>query len=186
MWPFRRREGDSTSNLGPDQRRSLRGGPPNDWASLPPIQRTIQAAPLVVGTRSFEAILASWKGPAVALEPLGHNVTLEAPSGIITGIAAPVAARDPGPGEPGAEPGIQRAWAPRPSPVSTMAGPLAHPVEAAAQSLVHQDEVPVGPAATISEPAGALTHAPRPDVPRLTLEAVALDRAVERSPDLTR
>jgi hypothetical protein len=58
-----------------------------DWASLPPIQRAIGEPELTAPTAQFVDSLAGSHDPDLSLEPLGHHVSLDAPHGLITGIA---------------------------------------------------------------------------------------------------
>ena len=60
------------------------------WRDLPPLQRVVGAAPLVAPNAIFESQLASSRPAPIALAPLGHARGLEAPAGLVTGIAAPV------------------------------------------------------------------------------------------------
>jgi len=60
------------------------------WRDLPPLQRVVGAAPLVAPNAAFESRLASSRPAPLALAPLGHERGLEAPAGLVSGIAAPV------------------------------------------------------------------------------------------------
>jgi hypothetical protein len=59
------------------------------WAGLPAISRAIGPPPLVAPNRPFAAALASSEPPPPILAPLSHGHSLEAPKGIVSGIARP-------------------------------------------------------------------------------------------------
>ncbi|HVH64956.1 MAG TPA: hypothetical protein VM674_02900 [Candidatus Acidoferrum sp.] len=85
MWPFSRKP-EPTS--GPEPAPAT----PQvhfDWKALPSIQRTIADHPLTVPTESFASDLSTHDDPRAVANPLGHKVTLEAPPGIVLGIARP-------------------------------------------------------------------------------------------------
>src|SRR5262245_45552203 len=56
------------------------------WRDLPPIQRSIGEAPIVAGSPSFAEGLPGHRPAPLALEPLGHEVGLDAPAGIVLGV----------------------------------------------------------------------------------------------------
>lgn len=64
-----------------------------DWSSQPPIQRVAGPIELTAPADTMLAGLTSRNLPEFALQPLGHEVRLEAPAGIATGIANPIATR---------------------------------------------------------------------------------------------
>ena len=79
MWPFRRARRPSPT--GP---RS----PVREWASVPPIQRTVAVMDGTFGTASFEQELATRLSPQF-LEPLGHEVSPAAPTGVMSNVLTP-------------------------------------------------------------------------------------------------
>jgi len=81
--------GDSSASPTPDQAPGNTLARPA-WRDLPPLQRMVGAAPLVAPNAAFEALLASSRPAPLALAPLGHDRGLEAPAGLVSGIAAPV------------------------------------------------------------------------------------------------
>lgn len=58
-----------------------------EWASLPAIQRVLGEPQLTAASSEFVHSLAGTRDPDLSLEPLGHHVSLEAPSGLVSGIA---------------------------------------------------------------------------------------------------
>src|SRR5919204_3059025 len=62
------------------------------WAGLPALPRAGGDVELTAPTRSFLRSLTGRREPPVSLAPLGHDVRLQAPSGIATGIARAVRA----------------------------------------------------------------------------------------------
>jgi hypothetical protein len=87
-WPFhfgKRAVGDGAAAAQPT-------GPPSrrEWASLPAIQRAIGEAPLTAGTPEFVDSLAGSRDPDLSLEILGHHVSMDAPHGLVSGIARPI------------------------------------------------------------------------------------------------
>ena len=64
--------------------------PVREWASLPAIQRVLGEPQLTASTSDFVRSLAGTHDPDLSLEPLGHHVSVEAPPGLVTGIARTV------------------------------------------------------------------------------------------------
>lgn len=83
-WQFWRR-----SAAEPEQAAPSQPAPRADWTRLPPIQRTLGPPPETGGGRGFVRDLAGSHPPELALQPLGHEVSADAPSGLIN--ASPVA-----------------------------------------------------------------------------------------------
>ena len=82
-WPFhfgRSPDGGKARAQEPAPRR-------RDWESLPPIQRAVADPELTAPTMDFVESLAGSHDPATSLEPLGHHVSIEAPHGLVSGIA---------------------------------------------------------------------------------------------------
>jgi len=73
---------------------------PADWRSLPPIQRSVGAAPLTAWTVPFGRELAGLRSPDPILRPLAHDLAADGPAGLVSGIATPLVAR----GAPAAAP----------------------------------------------------------------------------------
>ena len=57
------------------------------WRDVPPIARAVRPAPLVARTVEFGHELTGHQPAPLALEPLGHEVHHDAPSGIASGLA---------------------------------------------------------------------------------------------------
>src|SRR6266700_911391 len=64
--------------------------PVREWESLPAIQRTGGGSHLTAPTAAFVNSLAGTHDPDLSLEPLGHHVSLDAPPGLVTGLARSV------------------------------------------------------------------------------------------------
>src|SRR5215831_4398141 len=54
-----------------------------DWATLPPIQRTVAEPALTAPTPEFIDSLAGAHEADLSLQPLGHHVMLDAPHGLV-------------------------------------------------------------------------------------------------------
>ncbi|HXN01561.1 MAG TPA: hypothetical protein VN973_06710 [Candidatus Dormibacteraeota bacterium] len=85
MWPFTRKA-DTASPVAPTPAMPQIHF---DWKHLPPIQRSVAELPLTIPTEPFAAELATHQDPRATAQPLGHNVSLEAPAGIVLGMARP-------------------------------------------------------------------------------------------------
>ena len=83
MWPFSRKPERSSAPEPTPATPQVHF----DWKGLPSIQRTIADHPLTVPTESFAADLSTHDDPRAVAKPLGHQVSLEAPPGIVLGIA---------------------------------------------------------------------------------------------------
>ena len=93
MWPFQRKtQAPADSGSRPAPAPVIR----RDWTGLPPIQRLIGAHPLTAPSDRFSDDLATHHDPSVSTEPMGHQVSAEAPSGIVLALARPTT-RDDGP-----------------------------------------------------------------------------------------
>ncbi len=149
--------------------------PADTWRSVPAIQRTMGPAPLVAPTAAFKANLAAARRAPIALAPLGHQRGLQAPAGLVLGIAAPVQrAAEPVPasvrpptranhrGAGGAGPEAQAWEAPRLSDtdvIGSVAWPAFGPGDQAVSPGVPVRQAPVvSPAA----PPASLVRAPSP------------------------
>src|SRR6266700_3472732 len=74
-WPFHVGSRADAVPVAPSRRR--------DWASLPPIQRTIAEPALTAPTPEFIDSLAGAHEADLSLQPLGHHVSLDAPHGLV-------------------------------------------------------------------------------------------------------
>jgi hypothetical protein len=84
MWPFRRRT--ATTSVAPVHRAG-----PADWRRLAPIT-LVQASPTTTVDRGFESRLATRQSP-LFVEPLGHQLTSDGPSGRVAAAVVPGAPR---------------------------------------------------------------------------------------------
>jgi hypothetical protein len=85
VWPFTRKTDASSADRQAAPVPQIRF----DWKAVPPIQRLIADHPLTVPTEPFAADLVTHHDPRAIAQPLGHNVSLEAPRGLVLGIAHP-------------------------------------------------------------------------------------------------
>lgn len=91
MWPFRRK-GESSAAAGPSPVAApvIR----YDWAELPPIQRTVGKHPLTAPSDRFSDDLATHRDPSLSSDAMGHEVSAEAPAGIVLSLARPTTRSD--------------------------------------------------------------------------------------------
>ncbi|HXM58568.1 MAG TPA: hypothetical protein VOB72_24420, partial [Candidatus Dormibacteraeota bacterium] len=61
-----------------------------EWSGLPPIQRAAGDLAPTAAAREFAAGLPGAVGVPLALQPLGHARALDAPAGLVGGVALPV------------------------------------------------------------------------------------------------
>jgi len=87
MWPFRRKAEASPAAGGPQPVP----GPVirRDWVGLPPIQRLIGEHPLTAPSERFSDDLATHHDPSISTGTMGHQVSAEAPAGIVLALARP-------------------------------------------------------------------------------------------------
>src|SRR5213594_4321373 len=195
MWLFRRKAEASPAASGPQPVP----GPVirRDWVGLPPIQRLIGEHPLTAPSDRFSDDLATHHDPSISTGRMGHQVSAEAPAGIVLALARP-STRSDGPAmiprprvqrrvdgavaESGEWDGDEAASVEtRPSPLPASAPAVAvHELPVVTPEPVAQRLVSVSPEA--------------PPAPRLTLgqsrrlglgppiKRVA-DRSVQRAPD---
>jgi len=91
VWPFQRKaEAPVDSGSRPAPAPVIR----RDWSGLPPIQRLIGAHPLTAPSDRFSNDLATHHDPSVSTEPMGHQVSAEAPAGIVLALARPTTRND--------------------------------------------------------------------------------------------
>ena len=101
-WPFARsRDSASPPAAAPDSEQRPAGGA---WRGLPPLDETIGPPPLVAPVRPFAQAMAAGNPPPPIIAPLSHGRSLEAPRGIVVGIARPTVAR-PTSNRPAGHPG---------------------------------------------------------------------------------
>ena len=93
-WPFRRaqrspsEDGHAQSEGVAAMARPAR----DDWRRLPPLDETLGPPPLIAPPRPFAAALAAGNPPPPILAPLSHGRSLEAPRGLVVGLARPTEA----------------------------------------------------------------------------------------------
>ena len=100
-WPFGRGTTSGAAASEPaapaDTDPAFAPSPPADapatgaWASLPAIQRTVGAVPLVAPTAGFLGDVPGTRPLPPIVQPLGHESTPTAPSGLVAAHATPVA-----------------------------------------------------------------------------------------------
>ncbi len=151
-WPFGRTSppGDGSANRAPDSGADPAIVRPRDaWRSLPVIQRVVGRPPTVAPARPFADQLATRQAPALALQPLGHEISSLASPGLVAGVVTPVGAAHSSrvdlplqravEGGPGAEPEAV-GWS-----SFEATGPVAPLHEAPAGDRVASGENPVRP-----------------------------------------
>src|ERR1700737_896283 len=91
MWPFRRKaEAAPAGGPQPVPAPVIR----RDWVGLPPIQRLIGAHPLTAPSDRFSDDLATHHDPSVSSDTMGHQVSAEAPAGLVLALARPTTRSD--------------------------------------------------------------------------------------------
>ncbi len=91
MWPFRRRvEAPAADGPHPVPAPVIR----RDWVGLPPIQRFVGAHPLTAPSDEFSNDLATHQDPSVSTDTMGHQVSAEAPPGLVLALARPTTRSD--------------------------------------------------------------------------------------------
>ena len=86
-WPFGRTAdpADGNANQGPVPAPTVR----TDWSHLPPIQRAIIEHPMTAPAGVFNAGLATHQDPTVLARSLGHEISQDAPRGLVLGAVQP-------------------------------------------------------------------------------------------------
>src|SRR5215472_15477689 len=85
-WPLRRRRDVRPEGTGPDEDVAR---PSGQWRELPAVGDLLPPQP-TAGSREFVQTLPSrWQQPPV-LGRLGHDVTAQAPGGLVSGLAREV------------------------------------------------------------------------------------------------
>src|SRR5438132_2222435 len=91
MWPFRRKlEAPPAGGPPPAPAPVIR----RDWVGLTPIQRVIGAHPLTAPSDQFSADLATHQDPSVSSDTMGHQVSADAPAGLVLALARPTTRSD--------------------------------------------------------------------------------------------
>src|SRR5437016_640480 len=103
MWPFRRKlEAPPAGGPPPAPAPVIR----RDWVGLTPIQRVIGAHPLTAPSDRFSDDLATHRDPSVTSDTMGHQVSADAPAGLVLALARPTTRSDGPPMIP--RPRVQR------------------------------------------------------------------------------
>src|SRR5438445_2488014 len=94
-WPF----GHKADPAGGDAAQGPVPAPTvrTDWSHLPPIQRAISEHPLTAPASVFNAGLATHQDPTVLARSLGHEISQDAPRGLVLGtipLARPITRAD--------------------------------------------------------------------------------------------
>ena len=145
------------------------------WATLPPIQRTVSAAPLVAPAAPFLADVPGHRPLPPIVQPLGHDTGPTAPPGLVVAHVATVPSLTSRASMP-TRPVQRRASdvAPVAAPVDEAAGRSTEPANPAWTSPVAAAPSPavgsapvrkvaaVSPAATVTPAARPLTRSPEP------------------------
>ena len=91
MWPFRRKlEAPPAGGPPPAPAPVIR----RDWVGLTPIQRVIGAHPLTAPSDQFSADLATHQDPSVSSDTMNHQVSADAPAGLVLALARPTTRSD--------------------------------------------------------------------------------------------
>jgi len=166
MWPFGRGRSKPEPQAGPPPAAA----PVNrrDWTGLPPIQRTIAEHPLTAPSDRFSDALATHHDPSISSDQMGHQVSADAPSGIVLTVARTATTRRDGPAMIPRPPVQRRAQDALPlsgewngddeaAPVAARPAPL--PVPTAIQRTAHASG---SPAASPPLPSRSLPIAEQP------------------------
>ena len=91
MWPFGRKvEAPAAEGPRPVPAPVIR----RDWVGLPPIQRFVGAHPLTAPSDRFRDDLTTHQDPSVSSDTMGHQVSAEAPPGLVLALARPTTRSD--------------------------------------------------------------------------------------------
>ena len=92
-WPFRRAQRSAQSAPASDDEPRAGTARPESgaWRFLPALTETVGPPPLVAPTAPFAADLGAGTPPPPALRQLAHDRGLDAPKGLVAGMARPVA-----------------------------------------------------------------------------------------------
>src|SRR5438105_3655274 len=91
MWPFQRKV-EAPAAKGP--RPVPAPVVSRDWAALPPIQRIVGAHALTAPSELFSDDLATHQDPSVTSDTMGHQVSADAPAGLVLALARPTTRSD--------------------------------------------------------------------------------------------
>jgi hypothetical protein len=91
MWPFKQKvEAPASEGPKPVPAPVIR----RDWVGLPPIQRIVGAHPLTAPSDRFRDDLVTHQDPSVSSDTMGHQVSAEAPPGLVLALAQPTTRSD--------------------------------------------------------------------------------------------
>ena len=90
MWPFRPKVEAPADGPRPVPAPVIR----RDWVGLPPIQRVVGAHPLTAPSDRFRDDLTTHQDPSVSSDTMGHQVSAEAPPGLVLALARPTTRSD--------------------------------------------------------------------------------------------
>jgi hypothetical protein len=91
MWPFKQKvEAPAAEGPKPVPAPVIR----RDWVGLPPIQRIVGAHPLTAPSDRFHDDLVTHQDPSVSSDTMGHQVSAEAPPGLVLALARPTTRSD--------------------------------------------------------------------------------------------
>ena len=178
-WPFGRKssrgDGPTPPSATDAAAPTAAARPDAAWRSLPAIQRTIGAPPVVAPAAPFAARLATRQPPELALEVLGHEVSSLAAPGLLIGRASPTGAFNSG----RIELPVQRAALAQPATLAEALGwssfdaPDANPPSAIQATADATGQPGPGPAdSPKSEPPAVQRSAPRPILTTSTATSV--------------
>src|SRR5437879_66256 len=164
MWPFQRKvEAPAAEGPRPGAAPLIR----RDWAGLPPIQRIVGAHPLTAPRDQFSDDLATHQDPSVTTGTMGHQVSADAPPGLVLALARPTTRSD-GP-----------AMIPRPRVQRSVAGAVTESGEwdgdEAAPDAVRPTPFPTSAPAVVARELPVV--AAEPSMQRLTSLAPGVDPA---------
>src|ERR1700694_1251648 len=91
MWPFKQKvEAPAADGPRPVPAPVIR----RDWVGLPPIQRVVGAHPLTAPSDRFRDDLTTHQDPSVSSDTMGHQISAEAPPGLVLALARPTTRSD--------------------------------------------------------------------------------------------
>src|SRR4029077_17331473 len=91
MWPFKQKvEAPAAEGPKPVPAPVIR----RDWVGLPPIQRMVGTHPLTAPSDRFRDDLVTHQDPSVSSDTMGHQVSAEAPPGLVLALARPTTRSD--------------------------------------------------------------------------------------------
>src|ERR671937_652872 len=91
MWPFQRKaQASAASGPQPVPAPVIR----REWRSLAPIHRLVGPHPLTAPSDRFSDGLATHRDPSLSSDGMGHQVSADAPSGMVLSLARPTTRSD--------------------------------------------------------------------------------------------